>query len=226
MVEHIDDADAWGRGLPPEHQRRRGGIHRREGKILFGLAAIKGVGHKAVDALVKARKQAGRSADSTTCSEASAAGSVNQACVEALIEAGGSTRWVARAASWLAVLPRAAQAGQATAQEDRRRGQKSLLMFSLRRGQSGRRPRQRAQAGHQPPRRRAGRLPDVPELPDVQRLAEEKKVLGFYMSSHPLTRHAAMLQTLATHRVDELGEIDVNVSNDYKPRKRKSFLAA
>ena len=43
-------------------------------------------------------------------------------------------------------------------------------------------------------------LPDVPELPDVQRLAEEKKALGFYMSSHPLTRHAAMLQALATTR--------------------------
>ncbi len=33
-------------------------------------------------------------------------------------------------------------------------------------------------------------LPDVPELADVERLAEEKKVLGFYMSSHPLARHA------------------------------------
>ena len=50
-------------------------------------------------------------------------------------------------------------------------------------------------------------LPDIPELPDVQRLAEEKKVLGFYMSSHPLTRHAAILQALASHQVAELGNV-------------------
>ena len=48
-----------------------------------------------------------------------------------------------------------------------------------------------ATATAQPP---PSSLPDIPELPDVERLAEEKKVLGFYMSSHPLTRHAAMLQ--------------------------------
>ena len=40
-------------------------------------------------------------------------------------------------------------------------------------------------------------LPDIPELHEVERLAEEKKVLGFYMSSHPLTRHAGLLQALA-----------------------------
>ena len=50
-------------------------------------------------------------------------------------------------------------------------------------------------------------LPDVPELPDAERLAEEKKVLGFYMSSHPLTRHASVLQALATHRVAELAGV-------------------
>ncbi len=32
----------------------------------------------------------------------------------------------------------------------------------------------------------------------------EKKVLGFYMTSHPLTRHAGLLQALATHRVADL----------------------
>ncbi|MHC5544913.1 OB-fold nucleic acid binding domain-containing protein, partial [Singulisphaera rosea] len=50
-------------------------------------------------------------------------------------------------------------------------------------------------------------LPDIPELPDVERLAEEKKVLGFYMSSHPLTRHASLLQALATHKVSDLGTV-------------------
>ncbi|MFO0907257.1 MAG: OB-fold nucleic acid binding domain-containing protein [Isosphaeraceae bacterium] len=32
-------------------------------------------------------------------------------------------------------------------------------------------------------------------------------MLGFYMSSHPLTRYAQVLQTLATHRVADLGGV-------------------
>jgi DNA polymerase-3 subunit alpha len=47
-------------------------------------------------------------------------------------------------------------------------------------------------------------LPDVPELADAELLGGEKKALGFYLSSHPLTRHATLLQALATHRVSEL----------------------
>ena len=47
-------------------------------------------------------------------------------------------------------------------------------------------------------------LPDVPELSDAEKLALEKKALGFYMSSHPLARHAGELQALASHRVADL----------------------
>ena len=47
-------------------------------------------------------------------------------------------------------------------------------------------------------------LPDVPELSDAEKLALEKKALGFYMSSHPLARHADLLAALATHRVADL----------------------
>ena len=82
----------------------------------------------------------------------------------------------ARRSQLLAVLPRAVQGGQAR-QEDRRRGQRSL--FDAFAATDGPGPAAAAQS-----------LPDVPELPDAERLAEEKKALGFYMSSHPLTRHA------------------------------------
>ncbi len=60
-----------------------------------------------------------------------------------------------------------------------------------------------AQAGNGKPMTTSS-LPDIPELPDIDRLAEEKKVLGFYMSSHPLARHASLLQALATHSVATL----------------------
>ena len=66
------------------------------------------------------------------------------------------------------------------------------------------RQRQRQRPGQRPCRRPRSNLPDVPELPDAELLGGEKKALGFYMSSHPLTRHAPLLQALATHRAAEL----------------------
>jgi DNA polymerase III subunit alpha len=50
-------------------------------------------------------------------------------------------------------------------------------------------------------------LPTVAEMSDAELLADEKKALGFYMSSHPLARHAELLQALATHKVAELGAV-------------------
>ncbi len=213
FVEHIDDCRRMGiEVLPPDVNEGEASFRvAAPGKIHFGLAAIKGVGFKAVDALVKARETGGPFRGLDDLFERVPAGSVSQACVEALIKAGGFDALGGKRSQWLAVLPRAAQAGQ-SAQEDRRRGQKSL--FSAFDGPDDAPGKPTA----------ALSLPDIPELPDVERLAEEKKVLGFYMSSHPLTRHAAMLQTLATHRVDELGEIDVNVSNDYKAKKTEVLL--
>ena len=62
FVEHIEDCRRMGiEVLPPEHQRGGGRRSRSpsEGKIHFGLAAIKGVGFKAVEAIVEAREQGG-----------------------------------------------------------------------------------------------------------------------------------------------------------------------
>ena len=209
FVEHIDDCRRMGvEVLAPNINEGEASFKvAAGGKIYFGLAAIKGVGQKAVDAIVEARKAGGPFGGLDDLFERVPLGTVNQACVEALIKAGAFDPLGARRSQLLAVLPRAAQAGQA-AQEDRRRGQRSLFeMFTADEGSpsgghgNGHKP---ATNGHAAA---LGGLPDVPELPDVERLAEEKKVLGFYMSSHPLTRHATMLQALATHQCADLAAV-------------------
>jgi DNA polymerase-3 subunit alpha len=208
FVEHIDDCRRMGMEvLPPNVNEGEADFKvAAEGKVHFGLAAIKGVGPKAIEAIVQVRKEGGPFSGLDDFFERVPAGTVNQACVEALIKAGAFDSLGGKRSQYLAVLPRAAQAGQ-TAQEDRRRGQRSLFeMFAPEPGGNGHsngngKP---GSNGHAPAL--AG-LPDVPELPDVERLAEEKKVLGFYMSSHPLTRHAPVLQALATHRAADLGGV-------------------
>ena len=162
-----------------------------EGKVLFGLGAIKGVGTKAVEQLVKARKEGGPFRSVLDIFERTSQAVVTQGNVETLIKAGALDCLKARRSQLLAVLPRVAKEGQSTRQ-DKSRGQLSLF----------------GSASSAVAVVEAGAtsiaLPDIPELPDAQRLAEEKKALGFYMTSHPLTRHATLLQALATHQVSDI----------------------
>ena len=196
FVEHIDDCRRMGVDvLPPNVNEGEASFRVAEpGRVYFGLGAIKGVGFKAVEAIVAARKTHGPITNLTQLFERVPAGAVSASCVEALIKAGAFDALGGHRAQWLAVLPRAIKDGQ-TAQESRKRGQSD--MFS------------RFEPVDESPLRKgalptATTLPEVPELPDNERLAEEKKVLGFYMSSHPLTKHSAMMSALASHRVADL----------------------
>ena len=112
-----------------EHQRGAGSRSGspREGKIHFGLAAIKGVGIKAVEAIVKARAEGGPFTSLDDFFERVSADGGRPGCAETLIKAGAFDCLGGRSrAQLLAVLPRAIQAGQAK-QEDRERGQRSLF---------------------------------------------------------------------------------------------------
>jgi DNA polymerase-3 subunit alpha len=202
FVEHIEDCKRMGLDVvPPDVNAGRATFDvAEEGKIQFGLLAIKGVGLKAIDAIVAARAAHGPIANLTELFERVPAGVVSSACVEALIKAGAFDRLGGHRAQWLAVLPRAIKDGQAAA-ESRRRGQVDMFgMFEPEEPAGGN--------GHVNGNgKTAATLPEVPELPDAERLADEKKVLGFYMTSHPLARHSAMLSALATHRVADLAAV-------------------
>jgi DNA polymerase-3 subunit alpha len=164
---------------------------REEGKILFGLGAIKGVGTKAIEALVKVRKESGPFKNLLDIFERTSQSVVTPGSLETLIKAGALDFLGARRSQLLAILPRVAKEGQSTRQ-DRSRGQMSLF---------GSASTAVAEASA------VISLPDIPEMPDAQRLAEEKKALGFYMTSHPLTRHASLIQALATHHVADIASV-------------------
>ncbi|MDR3635060.1 MAG: DNA polymerase III subunit alpha [Isosphaeraceae bacterium] len=194
FVEHIDDCRRMDIEVvqPNINEGEQTFRVAAEGKIHFGLGAIKRAGFKAIDAIVEARRLGGPFPSLDDFYERVPQGIVNQACVEALIKAGAFDAMGTRK-QLLAILPRAAQAGQAV-QEDRRRGQRSLFdAFAEPANGNGN------GATHAPTS-----LPDIGEFPDAERLAQEKEVLGFYMSSHPLARHAKELFDLSTHRVAEL----------------------
>lgn len=193
FVEHIDDCRRMGiEVVPPDVSQ--GDLEftpAGPGRIHFGLGAIKGIGFKAIEEIVRARKEGGPFANLDDFCDRVSPRIVTQANIETLIKAGALDSFGARRSQLLAILPRVIQHTQSR-QEDKRRGQASL--FDL----------LGAQDLH---REEAQPLPDLPELLDAQRLAEEKKALGFYMSSHPLSRYEATLKTFRTHAVGDLATL-------------------
>jgi len=241
LVEHIEDCRRMGiEVLPPDINSGEAEFAVvDQGKIAFSLAAIKGVGIKAVEAIVKERNERGPFAHIGDFLERVPSQVVTSSTVEILIKAGAFDHLGGNRAQLLAALPRLVQAAQ-TAQEDRKRGQRNLFdaiaddppkPFRGKtakvdanghphangsahvQGSGSRHANGSAVAAATDSHGRSEEiaallnLPNLPELADSLKLAEEKKVLGFYMSSHPLTRHAAMIRALASHSIDQLADV-------------------
>ena len=149
-------------------------------KVRFGLAAVKGVGAKAVDAIVQARQEAGPFRDLYHFCETVDLRAVNRITIEALIKCGAFDALGAHRAAMLAALDQAIQLGQAAA-VSRKNGQMSFF------GDGG-------PASEQPGK---PHFPNVEPLSEAQLLAAEKESLGFYISSHPLVRYGRELQALS-----------------------------
>ncbi|MGI8557043.1 MAG: DNA polymerase III subunit alpha [Solirubrobacteraceae bacterium] len=145
-----------------------------EGNIRFGLDAVKGVGHLAVEAIKRARQEGGHFSSLWDFCERVDARAVNKTAIEALIKCGalGSTGGTRQ--GMLMVLEQAQGAGQ-KAQQDAASGQASI--FDL--GGEADRGRPPAFAASRPP------IPNV-EFDQHELLAVEKEAIGVFISAHPL----------------------------------------
>jgi DNA polymerase-3 subunit alpha len=193
MVEHINDARRLGvEVLPPEVNQGDVEFTVIEGKIVFGLTAIKGLGRGAAEEIVRARAEDGRFKDFFDFCERIDLKTVPRAAIEKLIKAGAFDCFGAKRAQLMQVLPRALQSA-AERQDDRRRGQRSLFE-DLDLGLSEDAPT-------------ADTLPDLPEWSDAEKLKNEKEALDFYISSHPLAHHEGVLRLFSPYRVGQLGDV-------------------
>ncbi len=182
LVEHIEDCRRMNIDVrPPNVNASEGDFAVSDAKIYFGLSAIKGCGGQAADAVAAARKLGGPFRDLFDFCERVDTGSVNRAGIESLIKAGAFDALGGRRAQYLSVLERAIQGG-ASAAANRRSGQKGLF-----------------EELDEPEAEPAAIMPDVPEWNERERLAGEKEVLGFYLSSHPLAEYVSTLATFCSH---------------------------
>ena len=159
-------------------------------RVRFGLAAVKGVGGRAVEAILEARRQVGAFRDLYHFCEHVDPRSVNRATIEALVKCGAFDALGASRAAMAAALDQAIEFGQAAA-ADRRSGQLSFFGSAGLDGQDA------------PPQ-----FPDVEAWSEMQLLKAEKETLGFFVSSHPLVRHGRELTSLSTPQGANLAALD------------------
>jgi DNA polymerase-3 subunit alpha len=175
----VSQTESMGIGiLPPDVNESDHEFMVVDGNIRFGLDAVKGVGHAAVEAIKRAREGGGPFTSLWDFCERVDARTVNKKAIEALIKCGAFGSTGASRKGMLAVLEAAQAAGQKT-QLDAQIGQGSIFDLGGLGGDD--RADGRAFAPAHPP------IPaeevDRPEL-----LAMEKESIGLFITEHPLKR--------------------------------------
>ena len=159
-------------------------------RIHFGLAAVRNVGERSVEAIVAARTEGGAFKSIYDFCERVNNKAMNRATMESLIKSGAFDSTRARRSQLMAALDSAMQSG-ARRQEDRKAGQMSMFGSFV------------AAA----PAKADETLPDMEEWAESALLKGEKESLGFYVTSHPLARYEDAIRRFSSASTVSLGEM-------------------
>ena len=209
MVEYIDEARRMKINvLPPDVnvsdkvftpvtiETGKGRSKKKESVVRFGLCAVRGVGEKAVENIIEERVNKGAFTNIYDFCERIDTRMVQKSTVDALMRCGAFSTVSPNRAALLNVLEPAYEAGQRQ-QDDKRSGQASLFGAPD--------PNAKTQA------KSAGvTLPNIPDFEPQELLKMEKELLGFYITSHPLTQQQRWVEKYTTAGTREI----MNISQD------------
>lgn len=177
--------------LPPDVNQSRHSFHSLDGKIRFGLAAIKNVGMGAVHAIIQEREARDLFKGFSDFCRRLDTKTVNRRVLEGLIKAGAFDSLGHFRSHLIATVDTGLSLAQ-QAQRDRNSGQLSLLDLW----------------GEDVEDTIVTPLSDIPEYPRADLLAMEKETLGLYVSGHPLIEYRSVLNHQVTAYLGELAESD------------------
>lgn len=154
--------------LPPNINESSARFTAKDGKVLFGLAAIKNVGKAMVESMEAERERAGKFKSLTDYAMRMESKDLNKRALENLIKAGAFDCLGGKRRQYLMAYP--------------------LILKSV---QSEKKEKISGQIGifEEAPEESFGWvdiLPDIPEMDNSEKLAGEKEVIGIYVSGHPL----------------------------------------
>jgi len=210
VVKYINECREMGIAVePPDINISDANFTPRGQAIRFGLAAVKNVGHNAIESIVVARKDlAGARPASAESRPGGIFASIYEFCekvdlrllnkrvLESLIKSGAMDS-LGRRAQLMAVLDKAIEHAQKE-QRDKESGQHGLFgVFQ--------------QEQDQVPE---VKLPDSPDWDEHTRLANEKEILGFFITGHPLEKYREKLEDLRALSIGELCAMKQSTGKD------------
>jgi len=156
--------------------------------IRFGLAAVKNVGHNAIDSIITSRSKYGRFKSIYDFTQRVDSRLVNRRVIESLIKCGAFDSVGLHRSQQMAVLDKALDIAGGV-QKDKLNGQHSFFdTFDM----------------QESFKKTFQEVPDIPEWPENQLLGQEKEMLGFYITKHPLTSFEKLLKSYSSSPIANL----------------------
>ncbi len=173
--------------LPPDINESALDFRSLEGRIRFGMLAIRNVGEGAIRSVLQFRSTHGRFRSLFHFCEEVDSRSLNKRVLESLVKSGALDSLGWKRSQCMGMVDTAIEYGQKV-RRDRESGQRGLFAAL---------PASQVTMPEPAP-------PDLPEWPLEKRLAFEKETLGFYVSGHPLDRFAAEVNRFSRKSIAEL----------------------
>jgi len=197
VVKYINECRETGIGVEPPDINVSDANFTPHGKaIRFGLAAVRNVGHNAIDSIIAGRTELGRYRSLFEFCEKVDLRLLNKRVLESLIKSGAMDS-LGRRAQLMTVIDRAIERAQKV-QRDVESGQHGLFgVFQEEETQN-----------------RNDQLPNVPDWDEHTRLAAEKEILGFFITGHPLGRYLDKLTDFHALSTEEMAGMKSSTGKD------------
>ncbi len=213
VIQYIGDCREMGiEVIPPSVNSGEYDFTIEDGKIRFGFGAIKGMGEKAIENIVKVRNEIGSFSTLKEFLEKIDLSVNNKGVLEAMIKSGALDELHANRAQLFQSLDLILELARQY-QKDIETGQGDLFSMGDDGGGSN----------------LEDDLPQVDDWPDKVRLGFEKEVLGLYLSGHPLAKYEKEISAFPSYTIRELTEDKsgkdisiVGVIGDLSIRRAKS----
>lgn len=176
--------------LPPHVNYSNYDFRVIHGAIRYGLGGAKGIGGPAVESIVKSRDEKGLYTTFEEFIDRQNLSMCGKTALDSMIKAGAMDDLGANRAQMYEGLTDVMQMAQ---NEAKKIADGQMMLFAVEVEESA---------------PQVSTLPDIPEWPERDKLAKEKEVLGFYVSSHPLASVQESIRYFSSHTLLQLPDLE------------------
>lgn len=173
--------------LPPHINESAYDFRVVDGRIRYGLGGAKGVGAPAVEAIVEERKEKGAFTSFDEFIERVDLSRCGKSAIESMIKCGAMDGLNANRCQMFEGVTDSMQMAQ---NEAKKQEQGQMMLFAVENPEP------------------TNMLQELPEWPERDKLAKEKEVLGFYVTSHPLASVQQTLRYFSSHNLLQLRDLE------------------